>query len=614
MSKENVRDIKAEEVAQGCSTDQYAEGEIRVIQFRTGFKRFKVACNTSQRLLDALNANDAFRSYSERHVSKEIIIRRATGKVPGAAVKSDFPCCLLESDEILDINFICKEGNIATSQETVKSSSLHKYKTFYIRTRGKIMKRIMSNNELALNVDYVCVYALKGATLKTALRRDGRFSDEIFNNTCELMDIFKDASYDLSLPVDCLCEDQFEIYVRWSKQSTSDMQQSSANNEVEQSIASNEAPADPPTTELSQQPRNENQTKQTKKRRKTEKPTGSLTKGRVTEITWKSEKSIFPSSIEELLRDHCKQLLETLKDKPEVQQLFNVEFGKSIKNFSEVSRVKELAKISDAVCVIVVNKSALGTGFLLFDRFVLTNAHVVKEHLLQEDSVHRNLAVTLEAAFNYEHQFSKEFEFLQIKEDLALYLLETDDKMVDGKHLDYALLELNIDPPSKYPQLLSFYKDNPPNSDFIYIVGHPNCETKKVDVCCIIDTKNQLQAINKHKQENPICPYVSWQIWPCLRENQITYDTCFFHGASGSPVFDEHYFLIGVHTGGFAYKDSNNKTRSVIEYCISMKSIRESIFETGPPDITELLHKFEEAQIDKKKQREQNEEPMQTDN
>ncbi|XP_056602216.1 serine protease FAM111A-like [Triplophysa dalaica] len=591
MSKENVSDIKAEEMEQGCSTDQYAEGEIRVIQFRTGFKKFKVACNTSQRLLGALKKNPAFRSYSEKNVSKEIIIRRTKGKVPGAAVKSDFPCCLLESDEVLDINFISNVGNISTSQKTEKKfSPLNKYKTFYIRTRGKIKKTIMRNNDLALNVDYVCVYGIEGETLKTALQKDGRFSEEVFNSPCELMDIFKDASYDLSLPVDCLCEHQFEIYVRWTKQSASDIQQSSANNEVEQSIASNEAPADPPIAEQSQQPRNENQTKQRKRKGKTEKPTGPATKGRVTEITWKSENSKFPSSTEKILRDQCKLLLETLKDKPEVQQLFHAEFGKSIKNFWEVSLMKRLTKFSDAVCVIVVNKSALGTGFLLFDKFVLTNAHVVKDFLVEKDSVHRNLAVTLEAAFNYEHVTSRG-ECLKFKKELAAYCYKDDGMSC----LDYALLELNTERiKMNYPQLLSFCKNTPPpKNGAIFIVGHPDCTSKKIDFCFITETVNRARAIMKHISENSICPYVSLQCCSDLRGNYIAYDTCFFHGASGSPVFDEHCFLIGVHTGGFDYKDSNNETRSVLEFCISMQSIRKSINETGRPDVIELLCEFE---------------------
>ncbi|XP_057180778.1 serine protease FAM111A-like [Triplophysa rosa] len=577
---------KALKKEEGASSDQQqpAENEGKVFQFSIKDKKgtYKVQCNTSMTVIAALEASDAFKHLKVK--DKEIIIQRGKGKVPGAAVKKYFPCCLLVDDEILEISFVSDEEDISNDQESAQKSdqkaeptSPSEYKVIYVRTRGQAKKIIMKKTQPKL--DYVCVYALNQNTLKEALVNDGRFMNEILNCFFTLKTPSEDQSFDPSMLMHTLPEDQFEIYVQVPKKSRPKKSQSSANNE------SNKAQADPSTSDQIK-----------------------------IEFTWKSnlfqeKNSHIPPSTEKILSDELKHLLEKLKDS-QAQKLFEEKFDKSIKNFGEVSRMKELMRFSDSVCVIVAEGSGLGTGFLLFDRFILTNAHVVKDFLSDE----RKLSVPFGAAFNYEHQFSKEFEFLQIKEDLALYLLETDDKMVDGKHLDYALLELNIDPPSKYPQLLSFYKDNPPNSDFIYIVGHPNCETKKVDVCCIIDTKNQLQAINKHKQENPICPYVSWQIWPCLRENQITYDTCFFHGASGSPVFDKNCSLIGVHTGGFAYKDSNNQTRSVIEYCISMKSIRESIFETGPPDITELLHKFEEAQIDKKKQREQNEEPMQTDN
>ncbi len=102
-----------------------------------------------------------------------------------------------------------------------------------------------------------------------------------------------------------------------------------------------------------------------------------------------------------------------------------------------------------------------------------------------------------------------------------------------------------------------------------------------------------LQSINKHISENVSCPYVSWQCWPYLHQNRITYDTCSLHGSSGSPVFDEHCCLIGIHTGGFDYKEGE-KTRSVIEYSYSMQSIIDAIVTQVKTrsDILKLLSKF----------------------
>nr|XP_055054343.1 serine protease FAM111A-like [Misgurnus anguillicaudatus]XP_055054344.1 serine protease FAM111A-like [Misgurnus anguillicaudatus]XP_055054345.1 serine protease FAM111A-like [Misgurnus anguillicaudatus] len=606
----------------------HPEGEIHVFQFRIGYKKHKVACTTSQTVLDALNENDAFKSHHNKHINKEMIIQRAKGKVPGAAVKTDFPCCLLENDEILDINFISNEGNISANQKvvepSVKPSPLSKYKAFYIRTRGKIRIRVMKNNELALKVDYVCVYALKGETLKSALQRDGRFSDEIFSSPCELMDIFKDASYELSLPVDSLSEHLFNLYVQWQKQTTFIPQSSAviqyekANLYVQwqkrksflsQSSAEEdeEAPADPPTGERHI---NEKQKKKRKEMRKTKKGTGSLTKRRMIDITWNLENSSILPLTKEILHAQCKHLFEKLKEPNnlELKKLFEVEYGKSMKNFCEVSTMKELTKFSDSVCVIVSNISAKGTGFLLFDKFVLTNAHVVKDLRSQEGKLLGNL----QAVFNYEHVKSK-VECLPFKEDLAAYCYEKDG---ENGLLDYALLELNIDEDVKYPELLSYYKQTPPpRSGGIYIVGHPNCETKKMENCFIIETENRLQAINNHISENPICPYVPSRCWPYLHENQITYDSCFFHGSSGSPVFDEQCSLIGVHTGGFHYEDNSGESRSVIEFCYSMQSIRKNILETARPDVKKVLQEFErkKANIRVKQEPQQEDVSMESD-
>ncbi|XP_065106125.1 serine protease FAM111A-like isoform X2 [Paramisgurnus dabryanus] len=596
---------------------QYSEGEIHVFQFRIGYKKYKVACTTSQTVLDALTKNGAFESHLKKHLNKEIIIQRSSkGKVPGAAVKTDFPCCLLENDEILDINFISNEGNISANQEVVEPSvdlsPLSQYKAFYIRTRGKIKKKIMKNNQMMLTVDYVCVYALKGETLETALQRDGRFSDEIFSSPCELMDIFKDASYELSLPVDSLSEHQFELHVKSQKAPALNTSPSAVNE-------SKEVPADPPTAATGEQPINEIPKLPKKRIRKTEKATSSLTKVYKANISWSpgifsEKKSSFLPFTEEILQAQIKRLLEKLNEREnsQVKKLFEEEYGKSIKNFCEVSTMKELMKFSDSVCVIVADKKGIGTGFLLFDKFILTNAHVVQENL----SPQRMPLFPFFAAFNFEHQFLKEkTECVPIKADLAAFRLEKDDK---GKHHDYALLELDINqtPQSKYLQMLNCYNDiPPPNSGGIYIVGHPNCESKKIDFCFTIETENQLQAIHQHISENPFCPYVSWQCWPDLHENKITYNSCFFHGSSGSPVFDGNCSLIGMHTGGYAYKDNNGETRSVIEYCYSMQSILENIRETAKPYVKEALQEFErrKANIGVKQEPQQEDVNMESD-
>lgn len=46
------------------------------------------------------------------------MIQRSKGAVPGVAVKTDFPCCILENDELLNITFIKNSGNVPSKKKT----------------------------------------------------------------------------------------------------------------------------------------------------------------------------------------------------------------------------------------------------------------------------------------------------------------------------------------------------------------------------------------------------------------------------------------------------------------------------------------------------------------
>lgn len=93
-------------------------------------------------VLDALDTSDNFRmNKNVSDIKKEIVILRADR----AAVKMDFPCCLIKKDEILKITFIKKEIKAFTQETQARLSSPRTdLVTFYIKTTGKKnMKYIM---------------------------------------------------------------------------------------------------------------------------------------------------------------------------------------------------------------------------------------------------------------------------------------------------------------------------------------------------------------------------------------------------------------------------------------------------------------------------------------
>ncbi|XP_065106129.1 serine protease FAM111A-like [Paramisgurnus dabryanus] len=556
---------------------QNAEGQSHTFQFRFKNKHYAVACDTSQTVLGALTTNKMFRKFKEENIKKETVLRRSKGEVPGAAVKTDFPCCLIDKDEIIDVTFIKKDDSTCAQQKTTKPisfpSASKNLVTFYIKTKGKgKIKIFMKNKQLWKNdVEYVCVYAFKKDKLKTALKRDGRFSDVIFKKRCTLSEFGIETVYLMSHPVRDLDQKKFLVNIN------------SANNDPDSQEDLNEPSAANAKENVDPKPL----------------PTPrKLTTHSIIRPTLEN----IPDSKEtwKILCDQTKDIRQKIKqqknfrDNAQVKKFIKTEYDKSIQSFSEVKTVKKLMSLSNSVCQIRIDGSAKGTGFLLFDRFILTNAHVI-------DIFHpftRKLSKTYTAVFGFE-DLDSETKRVAIKEHAAAYFHGKDDM---NRHLDFALLELDVaDKCLDVPELFSFYSSSSPsNRSGICIVGHPDGGVKKMDLCFIIGKENQLMAAQEHISENYNFYHAITQQslagkWE-MHENQISYDSCFFHGSSGSPVFDEDCRLIGIHTGGYVYPGEGGKTRSIMEYGYSMQPILECIIKqvrrNGRSDVLKLMSEF----------------------
>ncbi|XP_073808044.1 serine protease FAM111A [Danio rerio] len=540
-----------------------------------------VECNTSMTVLAALEQKEIFQNNkSIRDTKKEMVIKRADG----AAVKTDFPCCLIKKDETLTIFFIKTEKKKKETQ-AIPSLPRTDLVKFYIKTTGKEkLMYVIKSNELRNKVDYVCVCGLEEEQTETALKRDGRFNEKIFQKLCVLSLVSectgKQSRYEMSYSVKRLRNKRFQIIAINDKRPDCQMKLNTIKTENVSDVDYEKYDLRKPTTSSEQGTIQERDTKSP----------GPPTTGQVTQNPSGDFGGLFYTEIEEFLQTSFKNILKKLKQRknPQVQKFFQEDYDKGIQCFTEVNKVKQIMTLSDSVCLIEVDHSPTGTGFLAFDRFILTNAHVIKGFV---DPTTRKLLRPLKAKFNYEVVGSAA-KVLSVKDDIVACDFELDDRR---RFYDFALLELEATP-DNCPQLFKRYIHSPPpNRGGIYIVGHPGCGVKKMDPCLIIEPEKQLQSINKHISDNMSCPYVSLQCWPYLHQNRITYDTCMLHGSSGSPVFDDRCNLIGMHTGGFHYKEDNTD-RSVIEYAYSMQSIVEGIVEhvrSRRRDILNLLSEFD---------------------
>uniref|UniRef100_A0A671UFL1 Serine protease n=1 Tax=Sparus aurata TaxID=8175 RepID=A0A671UFL1_SPAAU len=192
-----------------------------------------------------------------------------------------------------------------------------------------------------------------------------------------------------------------------------------------------------------------------------------------------------------------------------------------------------------------------GTGFVLFDNFVLTNKGVEVSVLFNYDDP--------EPGTNYCY-----FEVV----NFYIYL------KVDG--LDYAVLELNTEGQRIPPGLLKDFGPRPQNGSAC-LIGHPGGELKKMDPTCIIEKEKRGQAVEDHLHQYRDSHFILHSISRLIREqgienimiggklaeNRSTYHTPMYHGSSGSPVFDSQCKVFGLHTGGFVYRQ--NLTESVMD-------------------------------------------------
>ncbi|XP_062857575.1 serine protease FAM111A-like [Trichomycterus rosablanca] len=498
--------------------------------------KYVVVCERTLPILQALLSNESFKTIYEENQQKNLLIYRED-----SAVTLDFPCCLIRKDEILDIMFK-SGGDSGTNQETQQAppyTTPDSLVCFYIDRRGgenihKVLKDAQCSEK------NVCVYAFKQEPIRKALERDGRFEDAVLQKGM-LFNQKEKINISLSNPVDNLNEKLFTVIV------------------------------DP------HKPKQKSEMKQIKKK------LSNIKKIPNTEEVLK------------LLRDQFSGLLETLKnrekltDTAEVREFLRQEYSKSVSNILEVKRVKQLMEHSKSVCQIRVDGSAVGSGFLLFDLFVLTNYHVIRDEFQQETG---QPIRKITAVFNYEDLDNDGTETVPVKQIVAHSFGDDDFK----NHLDFALLELEPCGKLHHPGLLSHYCSSVAGGRMC-IIGHPDGKIKLLDPCVIIPKENIEKEANKHCAENSHFVLVinetyfkeGWKIRP----NQITYHSCFCHGSSGSPVFDEHCKLIAMHTGGYVYPTERGKSNSIMEYAFHLHPILVYILlQCWKQNRTDIINRF----------------------
>uniref|UniRef100_A0A452Q9W0 FAM111 trypsin like peptidase B n=1 Tax=Ursus americanus TaxID=9643 RepID=A0A452Q9W0_URSAM len=581
----------------------------------------------------ALRANDNFRERMENHFNKNILVYEE--KTIGGYVNLGMPLKCLPKHSHFKITLGQKKSNQETDPMFRQCENPNmECVLFHVVSVGKNVKKILKMKELHERGSTLCIYALKGETIKEALSKDGRFRSDLDEFEWRVMEDHQKIHGKQSLVDEVsgktLEMDIFKKRVRKDGPKKSKQESENAPDEINprdqtQSEIKEHEPETDGETEEAESNREKTVPPQSLghdiagKKRRTISRIKSYYRNRLNRKHWGNNSrrrqrphvamqhvmnQAIPRTAVNLWLKNCRMLDKGIMDQyPNFNQealwmrkyfqdeqkrtkltpfqQFNVYkkyFGKVTENSTSVATCEDLIHLSKSVGFLVWdNNGNTGTGtcFVFNHGYIFTCLHVIQ--LMVGEGTDPSLwpgiiSKCAKVSFAYKR-------FCPISVDW--YDIEPWFEVSDGP-LDYAILKLSKNGDGFPPGLFGRVSSQP-SSGLIYIIGHPEGQVKKIDGCAVIPLNQRLERYPEQHQDAMVgpqaAPYNAFSMFTqrsflpeVWSTDTLSYDTCFSSGSSGSPVFNTSGELVAVHTIGHFYKRGDT-VHALIEYGYSMYSI-----------------------------------------